>query len=328
MNEFRIISPANEDIELLNTIPQNLQHYRLPCSHSLMASGSFGNMLFHHFKGDGFDIWYSNYLMKQSSKFMGCSVNAVLELHIPFVNDFETSWEGLKSNSFKSQQFEISYTPYVHTTAAFRGGEEYHTFDIHFTKELLQPYAAYCPKLSLFLEKVEKRKPANMLDIVQFLGLDMIRLINDMLNYKYREELAGLYFKNLVNELLVWLTSQVALITDEPAFSLAEQHQAIEVKKIILSDFELYHTVEQLARMAGTSECKLQMTFKHLFGTTVSKFSRKARLEEGYRLLTDTNYPLRVICEMVGYPDPANFSVAFRKQYGYWPGYIQKKIKR
>jgi AraC-like DNA-binding protein len=327
MNGLRILSPANENIILSDAIPVNLVHCKLAGSHSVSASGSFGNILFHHFKGEGFDLWYSNYFIKQSSKFRACMGSSIIQLHIPFVNYFEICWEGLKNNPLENKQFGINYVPRVQATATFKPGE-YHNFDIHFTKELLHPYAACCSRLAAFLEKVEKGEPAGLLDKGQFLSLEMIGIINNIIEYRYMEELAGIYFRNLVNELLVLVVARVAALKDEPHFSATEQNQAMEVKKIILSDFEEYHTVEQLSRMVNTSESKLQMVFKHVFGTTVSRFSQQARLEHGYRLLNDTNYPLRVICTMAGYPDPANFSVAFRKQYGFWPGYIQKKIKK
>ena len=307
MNGFRILSPANENIILSESIPANLQHYRLAGSQSHIASGSFGNMLFHHFRGEGFDIWYGNYLIEQPAIFRGYADTGVLQLHIPFVNSFDICWKGLKNNPLKDKQFEINYVPSVHATATFAPGE-YHNFDIHFTKEFLHPYAACCPRLAAFLEKVEKGEPAGLLDRGQFLSLEMIGIINNIIEYRYMKELADIYFRNLVNELLVLLVARVAAFKDEPHFSDTEQNQAMEVKKIILSDFEEYHTVEQLSRMVNTSESKLQMVFKHVFGTTVSRFSQQARLEHGYRLLNDTNYPLRVICTMAGYPDPANFS--------------------
>ena len=96
-------------------------------------------------------------------------------------------------------------------------------------------------------------------------------------------------------------------------------------KALVLSDFEIMHTVEQLARKTGISEACLQAAFKHLYGTTVAQFSRQARLEEGHRILSTTTYLLRVVCLMVGYPDAPNFSVAFKNQYGYWPSRIQQK---
>jgi len=326
MNGFRILSLANENIIPSDVIPENLLRYRLAGSRSRIASGSFGHMLFHCFRGQGFDIWYSNYFIKQSTAFKVCSGLGVLQLHIPFVNSFYTCWKGLKNDPLKDKQFEINYVPYVDATANIEPGE-HHTFTIHFTKEFLQPYAVLCPKLASFLEKIEKDEPADLLDRPQFLGLEMIGVIHHIIEYPHMEELAGLYFQNLVHELMVLITTRVNALSDEQHFTTTEQNQALEAKKIITSDFEEYHTVEQLAQMVRTSEPKLQSVFKYLFGTTVSRFSQQARLEHGYHLLTDTNYPLRVICTMTGYPDPANFSVAFRKQYGFWPGYIQKKIK-
>jgi len=328
MSEFRIISPEKENIILVNDIPDELKKYRLAGAESVMAKGNFGHMLFHHFKGNGFDIWYSNYLIRKTAMFIGSANDPILELHIPFVNDFKAWWDGLEHGNLVNHQFEISYVPFVNTKAEFIGGMNYHTFDIHLSKEILQPYVLHCRKLSSLMDKVEKGKPANMLDMIQFISLDMIRVIRAMLDYKFHEGLAANYFGGLVHELLTLLTIQVSGITDKPKFSTIDLNKAQEARKIIVSDYEVYDTVEKLAKKVGTTELKLQLAFKHLYGTTVAKFSREARMEEGYRLLQTTNSPLRVICEMVGYPDPGNFSVRFKNHYGYWPGEIQKRAKR
>ena len=102
----------------------------------------------------------------------------------------------------------------------------------------------------------------------------------------------------------------------------------METKRIIVSDFEIMHSVEQLAKLTGITEAGLQAAFKHLYGTTVAQFSRHARLEEAHRILSTTTYPLRVVCLMVGYPDASNFSVAFKNQYGYWPGRVQLEKRK
>ena len=325
MTDFRIISPSSEPIIISQQLPGTFQKYHLKGATGFLASGLFGDMLFYHFKGNGFDIWKSDYLMKIPSKFSGQADQSVLELHIPFINDFKTSWEGLDHCTLKNKQYEVSYVPFVNTKASFEGGIHYETFDIHLSKEMLYPYADFCPQLDKFLEYVEKKQPRNLLDRVQFLSPCMVTLICDLLNYRFREELAERYYKSCVEELLVLITEQLTAFNQMPAFSFAAIHKAEEARKIIHADFECYHTVEQLAKMTGTTESSLQLAFKNLYGTTVSKYSRKVRLAYGYKLLTETNYPLRVVCVMSGYPDPANFSVAFRKQHGFWPGYIQKR---
>jgi len=44
-----------------------------------------------------------------------------------------------------------------------------------------------------------------------------------------------------------------------------------------MADFERYDTVEELPRKVGGTEMALQLAFKHLYGMTVSRFSRAAR---------------------------------------------------
>jgi AraC-like DNA-binding protein len=310
MKECPTITSGRGDIVLLKDIPDELRKYQLPGTVSVMAKGHLTSILIHHFKGNGFDILYSNYLENKSGTFR---------------NDFKPGWGDL---NYDDQQFGMVYMPFIGTKLEFPGGPDYHTFDIYFSKEIVQPYAACCRKLALFLEAADKEKPANMLDIIRFISPSMMRIIVAILDYKFHEDLAINYFTGLIHELLTLVTVQVSAIADAPEIALCELNKAREARKIIISDFEEYNTVEELARKVGTSELKLQLAFKHLFGTSVFKFSRQARLQKGFDLLHQTDYPLRVICTMVGYPDPANFSVAFKKQYGFWPGYIQKKIKK
>ena len=97
-----------------------------------------------------------------------------------------------------------------------------------------------------------------------------------------------------------------------------------KVESTLRNDFEKWYTVEELGRLVGLSEWQLQRAFKAVHGQTVVSYSRVIRLQHAHTLLEQQDYPLRVVCEMVGYPDPSNFSHAFLKEFGYRPGVIQR----
>jgi len=113
----------------------------------------------------------------------------------------------------------------------------------------------------------------------------------------------------------------------EGPVSLLHVQKAQAVEQIIRKDFEKWHTVEELATMVGLTELQLQTAFKSVYGKTAGAYSREARLKYAHEQLEQTDAPLRVVCEQVGYPDPSNFSVAFLKQFGYRPGEIQRRRK-
>ena len=324
MEDFRIITSANEPVPVIEGISPDFSKYLLSNSNPYLSKGTFGDMLFQHFRGNEFDIWYSNFLIRKPSSFIGTADGPVLELQIPLLNEFESSWDGMEHIGMRAYQYEMTYTPFVKTRSTFPAAGRYQTFDMHFTASLLEPYALYCRKLSIFLEKVLKNQPANLLDTMQLISIDMLRIINSVLHYNKAGCFSELYFDSLVHEFMTLLCIQVAALTDRPQFSAVEIRRGTEARNIIMADFEHNYTIEELAKMTGSTALKLQMVFKYLFGTTVHQFSKEARLAHAYTLLQTTNYPLRVICLMVGYADASNFATAFKNQYGFGPGKIMK----
>ncbi len=324
MGNFQIYTNSGDRLEFKNELSPAFQKFKMAADEAFMSEGDFGKMAFQHFKGNGFDIWYSNYLITKDYRFIGEVYTPLLELQIPLLNSFNSTWDGIDHIPMEVNQYEITCSPAAKVVSTFQAGISCHTFDVHFQPSTLFEYAVDSRKLSRLLEANEKGNAANLLDDVQFASPDMLRIIHSIIRYEGQGNLAKPYFDALIREFLVYLVSQVNAFSESLFFSLSEIKKAEEAKKIILSDFEEFYSVKELARMSGLTEIKLQMAFKHLYGTTVSKFSRQSRMEEGYRLLSQTNYPLRVICLMVGYPDPSNFSAAFFSHFGFRPGVIQK----
>lgn len=328
MNEFRILTKEKEPIEIVQTLPEGLKLHHLCGANQMMARGNFGHMVFQHFKGEGFDIWFSNYRIKGPLRFFGATDDPVLEFHTQFSNNFSAAWRGLGMVNEYHRQYQLTFMPHVETMGEFPSGKPCDTFDVHFHREILQPYAAYCPRLGYFLEEVENKKTTNLLEVVRFLSPGMEEALNAMINYNMHEGLAGQFYKGRVHELLVNMVYHIGLLDKIPEFDPAELVKAEEARKIIVSNFAVYDTVEQLAAKVGTKEHKLQLAFKYRFGITVAKFSREERLKKAHQLLATENDILLAVALAVGYNDTGNFSTAFKNYFKYSPGHIQKRIKR
>ncbi|MFT3932819.1 MAG: AraC family transcriptional regulator [Chitinophagaceae bacterium] len=108
-------------------------------------------------------------------------------------------------------------------------------------------------------------------------------------------------------------------------FTVTDRHlkKAKQIEDYLTKDFSVLHSVKELADMVVLTELELQNAFKMLYGKTVSLYAREARLQYAHQQLAQTDQPLRVICELAGYPDPSNFSTAFVKQFGYRPGTVR-----
>lgn len=131
-----------------------------------------------------------------------------------------------------------------------------------------------------------------------------------------------------MHELLILLVHHLSLLDKLPQPDPEEVKKALDARRIILEDFSIYDSVETLARKVGTTEAKLQMTFKQVYGTTVGKFSREERLKKAHQILETKNEMLLTVALAVGYNDLGNFSTAFKQYFGYSPGSIRKRLKK
>lgn len=327
MNELRILTDRGEERIILHELRVELKKYKFTGAQSMMTSGDFGQMLFHHFKGINFDIWYRNYMITNAVKLIGRSDDPLLEFHTAYNNHFSSKLNDFTAGSSCNKQYQLTYAPYVDTVAEFNNKGRYDTFDIHFYKEILYPYAEVCPMLANFLNSVENKRSVQLLNLVRILTAEMEECIRGILTYSKREQLAARFYEGKVHELLIHLVDHIGLIDKLPELDKQLCRKAEEARKIILSDFSVYDTVEELARKVVTTEAKLQLAFKRMFGTTVAKFSRQERLKKAHAILSTENEILLSVALMVGYPDPGNFSTAFKNYFKYSPGHIQKRAK-
>jgi AraC-like DNA-binding protein len=95
---------------------------------------------------------------------------------------------------------------------------------------------------------------------------------------------------------------------------------AEKARTLILSDLSIYDPIPELALKTGTNSFKLKNVFKKYYGVSIFQFSRQERMEKAKVLLSETNYTIQTIGEMVGYSEGNNFQVAFKAVVGKTPG--------
>lgn len=100
---------------------------------------------------------------------------------------------------------------------------------------------------------------------------------------------------------------------------------ANKVYALILEDLSIYDSIPDLAIKAGTNPFKLKKVFKRYYKMSVFQFSRIERINKAKVLLSQTNYTLQTIGEMVGYTEGNNFQVAFKSVVGCTPGEWRKR---
>ena len=87
-------------------------------------------------------------------------------------------------------------------------------------------------------------------------------------------------------------------------------------------------TVQKLSTMIGLNRNKLFYGFKSEYGMSISEYIQSLRLEEGFRLITETTDNILDISLSVGYQHQCNFSTAIKTRYGVTPSQLRAQSKK
>lgn len=324
--ELTVSSQPGDELILRSQPPKVFDQYRLVGAVPISATADFGNLLFQHYAGKGFDIWYSIYGINKPVTLTARADVAALELHMPFQNKMVSNWDGIEHKQMEEKQFDLSYTPFIKTKARFDPTGEYHTFDIHYHKETLQAFAPYFPSLDIFLGKVEKGEPASLLGVKKFLSTDMIRVVNELLHFDFVAAVAPSFYESKTMELLILMLKHIsAQVAPATPFSAAAIDSARHAREIILANLEYQYGVHELAKKTGTNVYTLKTTFKHLYGSSLFKFGLQARMDFARQLLINKSYTISEIAWLIGYQEVQSFSTAFKRHFHVSPGEIKGK---
>lgn len=82
-----------------------------------------------------------------------------------------------------------------------------------------------------------------------------------------------------------------------------------------------------LAKLCGYHEYHLNRIFSKHTNMSIHKYISALRLNEAQKLLINTELPIEIISEKVGFNSNTSFSIAFKKQFGTSPNQYRKKFK-
>ncbi|MCF1502452.1 AraC family transcriptional regulator [Afifella sp. H1R] len=117
---------------------------------------------------------------------------------------------------------------------------------------------------------------------------------------------------------------------EEEAASLSrtERMRLARAEEILRGSVGSLPTVDALASAAGVSENTLQRLFHTTYGTTVFNYVRSMRLDQARRALEEDGISIDEAAYLAGYTSAANFSTAFKRQYGMSPGCCRCRLGR
>ncbi|MDH8676809.1 response regulator [Fusibacter bizertensis] len=111
------------------------------------------------------------------------------------------------------------------------------------------------------------------------------------------------------------------------AFAYLDAHsesRTCQVAREAQKYIELYYNnphfnINDVSKHLLVNQTYLRKMFKEEMGTTISEYLTKVRMESAKQLITEGQYKLSAISEMVGYNDPGYFSKCFKNYYGVSP---------
>lgn len=181
------------------------------------------------------------------------------------------------------------------------------------------------PKLkSLFQDEVSRQKFFYQGNY----SLKAADIMEDINTDAYTGFLRNVYLEGKSYQMLVIQIAQYQ--DDESEEKLPKILRKSDIQKVyyvvkrIEGDLGTNHSVENLAKEAGTNVNKLQEGFKHVYDLTVNKFIQHKKLEAAKEMLLTSEKNISEIVVSIGLNNRSYFSKIFKEKYGVNPKYFLK----
>ena len=313
MSDFELFAPGGPPVIVATDIPKKLAHLRMAGCEGFHASTGIGDLVFHHYPGDDFDIWKSNYLIKKDGVLAGRSHKPLIEFTVMYENSFSIDWKGLVKAPLPFRSMELYYSPAVENSAVFKGGQQFTTVDFHFHEGLLELYESRFPLLAKFMESVRKGKPATLFNGNMVTSEAIDKLLAGMIAYSFREDMAGDYYDSFANLLLIHLLEKISgYHPDNRKFSMSDKEKAHEARRMLTMEVSRSYRIKELCSLLQTNPYNLKTTFNHLFKQSIGQYKRSVQIEHARILLETTDLTMDDIASKCGYATQQRFTSSFK----------------
>ena len=198
----------------------------------------------------------------------------------------------------------------------------------------------FCPQtfFSLFEEQPDCLKQlhsvSNALNDIRFfhhsrIKKDTLPVLRQILECPYTGETKRLYLEAKALELVAIKLAELGKGPQRhAAHALAPRDldRTREAHHILMARLDHPPSLYDLSRLVGINRNKLNQGFKEIYGDTVFNVLRAARLSKARTLMIQTSLSLSEIALSVGYNSQANFTTAFRKEFGTPPNTFRRNL--
>lgn len=313
MSDFELFSPNGAPVFIHTDIPAKFRHLQMPGCTSYLANTAIGDLIFHHYAGDGFAIWKSNYQIYKDGKLSGISHKSLIEFCVMYENSFSIDWKGVVNASLPFRSMELYFSPPAENTASFRGGQRFTTIDFHFEASFLEQYESRFPLLAHFMNCVRKNEAAKLFDGNMVTSEAIDKLISGLIAYRFREDLAPDFYDSFANLLMIHLLEKISgYHPDNRKYSLSDKEKAHEAKRMLTMQVERSFRIKELCEALQTNPYNLKTTFRHLFKCSIGQYKRSVQIEQARVLLETTDLSMDEVAIKCGYATQQRFTASFK----------------
>lgn len=219
------------------------------------------------------------------------------------------------------QAFFFASTRSMAIKRYFQAGTRAHKFTL---------FASYTWLCNLGLKNIFAQNFCDLTSVIA--SRDVIEHINLLISSKGQSGL-----KTKLQQTTSILTLLTLATTDENTSAYSSEAEeyplTVQEKKFLLSIDEIIHNnqiqvqdihIESIARVLNTSASSAQRLAKKCFGKSLVRHIREAKLANAHEALLNQRVSIGEASFIAGYSQTSNFSLAFKKTYGFPPGELKK----
>jgi AraC-like DNA-binding protein len=288
-----------------------------------------GEIIYHeHTITEDLSILQGNYQLHDDVAISGHGDSSLLEMH------FNLSDQGIAyKNPTAASDFVAPMSGNItflsaednHAKIGFKKDIIYNTFDVHLPLDVLKKYEGESKTMDRLLHNIDNNKSATLaMDEIK-VSAKIFGVMQDIKNCFYRGLTRKIYMESKVYELIA--LSHHSLDIEKEAVHLAgnDVERIKFAAQLIRENIDNPYTIVELARKVGVNQTKLKEGFKSVFGDTVFGYLQEIRMTKARHYLSDTSLSIQEISHLSGYQNVSNFSIAFKRIFGYPPTKLRLK---
>jgi AraC-like DNA-binding protein len=287
-------------------------------------SGDYGSATFIKTSGGNANIWFRELDIVTPTILHCQSRKPYLYLHINISNTMLYSTSEGMNLLFKEDQCNLLFGSQMESSISLQKGN-YRIMEVHFLFSYLEKWADHIPFLQNFLHSVKKDVTGSMFNTNLDASHEMVTIIKHIIFCIFKDDLKTMYIEGKALELLTICLNKGMKVNINPILLKQIDKEKLSIaKQYLLNNLDQNCSTEELARIVGISEWVLKRGFRQLFSVTIHEFLLIKRMEKAKELLLTTDKPVKDIAYLTGYSNKSNFTNAFKKRFGFSPGYFKK----